>query len=128
MAVVYAGSTPKYLIKVKDENGTVLDPRDSAGVVLGVSVYIFNAITGVVFAKFYYGAVVPGATLMTAKDLGGGDVRLQLIMTPAQTLAAEGNSNKIQINVTIVDNDVPDTHSRVIIKTGKFSEVVKAKS
>lgn len=129
MALVYAGSTPKYLIKVKDENGLVLDPRN-AGNVLGVQVLIYNAITGVVFAKFYYGtqpADLTGWTLMVAKDLGAGDVRLQLILTSAQTVAGEGVSNKMQVNLTVPDADGPGG-SRVIIKTGKFSDIVKAKT
>jgi hypothetical protein len=129
MAVVYAGSTPKYLIKVKDENGLILDPRDVA-MVLAVNVFIYNAISGVIFAKFYWGTApnpITGWTLMLTKDLGAGDVRLQLILSASQTQTAEGNSNKIQINVTVPDTDAPGGN-RVIIKTGKFSDIVKAKS
>jgi len=126
---IYAGSTPKYLIKIKDEQGLQLNPA-SALQVTGVRVYIYNSISGVEVGRFYYGtAPVPttGWTLMTVKYIGDNDYRVQLILTAAQTIAAEGNSNKIQINASVPDADVPGG-TRVIIKTGEFSEIVKSKS
>ena len=129
MAAIYAGSTPKFLIKVKDEAGIILNPTDT-NQVTGVQVFIFNAITGAVFAKFYYGtepSPLIGWTLMVHKDISSTDIRLQLILSAAQTQAAEGNANKIQVNVSVPDADAP-AGTRVIIKTGKFSEILKAKT
>ena len=129
MAKIYAGSTPKYLIKIKDEAGVQLDPTN-LDQVSKVLVYIYNSITGNVIGRFiyYYGPQAPyeGHTWMRAKDLGGGDVRLILYLTAAQTIAAEGNGNKIQITVHVPDIEVDG--DRIIIKTGEFSEIVKAKS
>lgn len=129
MSVIYQGSTPKYLVKIKDEQAIILDPSNALQVT-AVQVFLYNVITGVVFAKFYYGTApnpLTGWTVMTLKDLGNSDKRLQLILSAAQTQAADGNSNKIQINVSVPDVDAPGG-TRVIIKTGKFSEIVKAKS
>lgn len=136
MSLIYSGSTPKFLIKIKDEQGIILDPRSNANPlqISGVQVFIYNAITGVVFAKFYYGTApnpTTGWTLMTVTTNMGTvlapDYRLKLFLSSAQTLAAEGNSNKIQINTSVVDADITGG-TRVIIKTGNFSEIIKAKS
>lgn len=129
MSVIYQGSTPKYLIKAKDEQGIVLDPRD-AGKVTEVLILIYNAITGVVFARFYLNAAPQGATgwvQMGTSVLSPDDVRLRIVLSSTQTGAAEGNSNKIQINISVPDAEAPGG-TRVIIKTGKFSEIVKAKT
>jgi hypothetical protein len=48
-------------------------------------------------------------------------------LSAAQTSGAEGNANKIQVNVSVPDVDAPGG-TRVIIKTGKFSEILKAKT
>jgi len=129
MAKIYAGSTPKYLIKIKDEAGVQLDPTN-LDQVSKVLVYIYNSITGNVIGRFiyYYGPQEPFSdyTWMQHKDLGNGDVRLLLVLTAAQTIAAEGNGNKIQITVHVPDTEVAG--DRIIIKTGEFSEIVKAKS
>lgn len=130
---LYQGSTPKFLIAIKDEAGLRLDPRAEANPlqVSAVRAFIYNAITELVFAKFYYGTApnpTIGWTLMTVSDNMGTelvpDYRLKLILSAAQTLAAGGNSNKIQVNVTVPDTDIAG--GRVIIKTGKFSEIIKA--
>ena len=133
-SIIYSGSTPKFLIKIRDENGLQLDPRAVANPiqVTAVWAYIYNAITGVVIGKFYFGTApnpLTGWELMTVTGNMGTvplpDYRLKLILTAAQTQAAEGNSNTMQITLTVPDADVPG--GRIVIKTGKFSEIVKSK-
>lgn len=128
MGAVYAGSTPKYLIKIKDENGVQLDPSDIA-VVSEVKVFLYNSFTGTVIGKFYLNTEpeVTGWTQMTVKELSASDKRLLMVLTAAMTQAAEGNSNEIQINTHIVDTDAP-SNTRIVIKKGKFHEIKPAKS
>jgi len=126
MAVIYAGSTPKFLIKIKDENGAQLDPTNVAQVV-DVKVFIYNALNGTTIGQFYL-RTNPGTgwTALTTKDLGGGDKRVLLVMTADMTKAAEGNSNAIQIDAHIADADAP-AGTRIVIKKGKFYEIKPAK-
>ena len=47
MMAIFAGSTPKFLLKIKNESGTQLDPSDitgSTGTVAEVKIFIYNAI------------------------------------------------------------------------------------
>ena len=127
MASIYAGSTPKYLIKIKDENGVQLDPRESSQIT-EVMVYIYNSISGQMIAKFYLNAApnpVTGWAQMTRKVISATDVRLLMSLTAAQTIAAEGNNNIIQINTHIPDSECEDGVRR-IIKKGKFHEIKPA--
>jgi hypothetical protein len=52
---IFAGSTPKLLVKVKDEDGVQLDLED-ADQVIDVRIKIYNAISGAIIAKFYLNA------------------------------------------------------------------------
>jgi hypothetical protein len=129
MAIVYAGSTPIYHTKLFDKDGTQLDPSDVSNVV-EVKIFIYNAITGAVIGKFYLNTLPPGegwTKLPAPKTFGDGDVRIMLILSAAQTIAAEGNSNEIQMNVHVVDGDAP-SGVRIIIKKGKFTEIKPSKS
>ena len=127
MAVIYAGSTPKFLMRIKDENGVQLDPSNIAQVT-EVKVFLYNAINGTIIGKYYLNTNPgEGWTALTIKDLGEGDKRVLMVMTSAMTTAAEGNSNMIQVDAHIVDADVPGG-SRIVIKKGKFYEIKPAKS
>jgi len=127
---IYSGSTPKFLIKIKDNQGIQLDPSNIAEIT-EVQIIIFNAITGVTVGRFYL-RVLPtlpaGETWsqLTTKNLGSDDVRVLLVLTAAQTQLADGNGNKIQIKTTVPDTEV--TGGRITIKTGIFSEIIKSKS
>lgn len=128
MGAVYAGSTPKYLVKIKDEEGLQLNPSLVASV-KEVKIFLFNAITGTDIGKFYLNTApeVSGWTKMTTKDLGNGDIRVLLALTADQTKAAEGNSNSIQIDIHVPDAEVAGG-TRIIIEKGKFHEILSAKS
>lgn len=124
---VFAGSTPKYLLKIKDEQGLQLDPTNT-GVVSEVKVYLYNSITGADVGKFYL-RTNPGTgwSPLSTKDLGGGDKRVLLALSAAQTQAAASNSNTIQVNVHVVDTEAPGG-TRIVIKKGKFHEIAPAHS
>ena len=123
---IYSGSTPKFLVKIKDEAGIQLDPSNTDQVT-EVKITLFNAITSTVFGRFYLNQSSAGYNIpMTVQDNGEGDLRVKFHLTAAQTEAAEGNSNRIQITITVPDPDIAG--GRVIIKTGKFAEVVRSKS
>ena len=125
---VLSGSTPKYLIRLLNEAGVQLDPSNLAQVT-EVKVFINNAINGNSIAKFTLreSPVPTGYSLLTTKDLGDGDVRVLMVLTSAMTTAAEGNSNEIQVNVHIPDADVT-TGTRIIIRRGRFHEILKART
>lgn len=124
---VYAGSSPKYLIRLRNQSGIQLDPSNLLQVT-EVKVIIFNAINGAVIARFYL-RTSPGEgwTQMVTKDLGDGDVRVLMVLTPAMTLAAKGNSNMIQVEFHVPDTDVPGG-SNIILRQGKFHEILPAKA
>ena len=122
---IYAGSTPKFLLKVKDEAGFQLNPSDISQVT-EVKVYVFNAITNDVWAKFYLKTMPSSGnwTQMSVATLSSTDIRVRFYLTEAQTMAAQGNENKIQVNVSVPDAETGGT--RIVIKTGKFAEIIKA--
>lgn len=129
MGVVYAGSTPKYLIKIKDLNGVQLDPRESSQIT-DVKVFIYNSISGQMIAKFYFNVApdpVTGWSQLTSKVVSASDIRLLMVLTAAQTIAAEGNNNIIQIDTHYPDSEVPGGE-KISIKKGKFHEIRPAQS
>lgn len=124
MASIYAGSTPKYLIKIKDENGTQLDPREISQII-EVKIFIYNSISGKMIAKFYLNTAPDPATgwgELTTKVVSASDVRLLMSLTDEQTTEAEGNNNTIQINTHVPDAEIEDGVG-IIIKKGKFHEI-----
>jgi hypothetical protein len=125
---VYSGSTPKYLLRLKNETGVQLDPSNLAQVT-EVKVFINNAINGNSIAKFILNEVsLPtGYSRLTIKDLGDDDVRVLMVLTSAMTNAAEGNSNEIQVNIHIPDPDITGG-TRIIIRRGRFHEILKART
>lgn len=128
MSKIFSGSTPKYLLKIKDEQGLQLDPTNASQIV-DVKIYIYNALTGADVAKFYLNAN-PGAgwTALGTQNLGGGDVRVKMILTAAMTAAiTAGGSNVIQVNAHVYDTDYPN-NSRIVIQKGKFHEIDPAHS
>jgi len=125
---VFAGSTPKYLLRIRNEAGTQLDPSNLAQVT-EVKVFIYNAITGAYVARFILNAstLPAGFTVLSTKDLGDGDIRVLMVLTAVMTTAAEGNRNEIQVNVEMPDAEVP-SGTKVLILKGKFHEVLPAKT
>jgi len=122
---IIAGSTPKFLVKIKDENGLVMDPEDGAAVI-DVLIWIYNAISGTIIAKFYLNAL-PAAddgwrqiTRVTADD------SLVLTLTAEETLNAPGNQNEIKIAVTVPDTDFADSQ-RTEVNIGNFPEIKHTK-
>ena len=129
MSGLYAGSSPKYLTRIRDENGVQLDPENIAQI-LEVRIWIFNSISGTVVAKFYLNTAptpADGWRQATVKDVTPTDKRVLFTLTPAETNAAPANKNEIQIEITIPDTDFDDG-KRVIIKTGRFSDIKPAKT
>lgn len=129
MSGLYAGSTPKYLTRIRDENGVQLDPENIAQI-LEVRIWIFNSISGTVVAKFYLNTAptpADGWRQATVKEISPTDKRVLFTLTPAETSAAPANKNEIQIEITIPDTDFDDG-KRVIIKTGRFSDIKPAKT
>lgn len=129
MGVVYAGSTPKYLIKIKDVNGVQLDPRES-NQIIDVKAFIYNSISGQMIAKFYFNVApdpVTGWTQLTSKVISATDIRILMTLTAEQTIAAEGNNNIIQINTHYPDSEAPGG-VKISIKKGKFHEIRPAQS
>lgn len=123
--MIKAGSTPGFYFRIKDDDGNQLDP-ESATAVIEFKAIIYNAISDVASAKFVLNEtpLPSGYTRALVKDLGGGDKRVAIYLTAAQTLALaqEGNNNKIQVEVTYYDTDY-DSNSKIVVKTGKFPEV-----
>lgn len=125
---VYSGSTPKYLIRLRNDAGVQLDPSNLAQV-SEVKVFINNAINGNSIAKFILreSPLPTGYSSLSTKDLGEGDVRVLMVLTAAMTTAAEGNSNQIQVNVHIPDPEVTGG-TRIIILRGRFHEILKSRT
>jgi len=129
MSGIYAGSSPKFLTRIRDENGVQLDPED-INQIIEVKIWIYNAISGTVVAKFYLNtAPTPLGTWRQAevKTIGPSDKRILLTLLPAETLAAPVNKNEIQVTVTVPDADF-DSGEREIIKKGRFADINPAKS
>ena len=126
--MILAGSTPEYLLKIIDKDGTQKDPSLSSEV-LEVKIFIYNAISGKSIAKFILNEnPLPGGfTRATVYDLGGGDKRVRFALTENMTNQAEGNSNIIQVDVHFYDTDYPD-NERIVKKNGRFSEIQKAQT
>jgi len=125
--MIYQGSTPKFLVRIKDENGNQIDPSDSQ-IIVEAKIYLYNAINGTIIGKFYLNTDPEpntGWIHMTIEEITETDKRIQLILTSAMTKAAQGNSNMIQINLHFVDPDCPGS-VRIDIKKGKFPEITKA--
>ena len=125
---VFAGSTPKYLIRLRNEAGTQLNPSDLTQVT-EVKVFLYNALTGAYVARFILNAstLPAGYTKLTTKVLDTSDTRVLMVLTAAMTLAAEGNRNLIQVNVEMPDAEVP-SGTKIVILSGKFHEILKAKT
>jgi hypothetical protein len=129
MPGLYQGSSPKYLARIRDEQGVQLDPSD-VNQVLEVRIWIYNSITGADIAKFYLNTApdpVGSWRAASVKEVTTGDKRVLLPITVAETLAAFGNKNEIQAEVTVPDEDFDD-NKRVIISKGIFPEIKAAKS
>lgn len=128
MAKIFAGSTPKFLMKLKTKDGIQLDPSD-ANVVVDVQVIIYNAITGIVITRMYLNTLPAGTDTwrkMLIKTMATGDKRVQFYLTAAETTAAKGNTNVIQVKTTVVDTEITG-NVRTIIKKGKFQEILASK-
>jgi len=125
---LYAGSTPKYLVRIRDEEGTQLDPSDVDQIV-EVRIWIYNALDGTMVAKFYLNTEPSGTGWReaTVKTVGVDDNRVLFTLTAAETEAAPPNKNEIQIEITVPDTDFPDS-KRIIIKTGRFSDIRPSKT
>jgi len=129
MGSLYQGSTPKYLTRIRDENGIQLDPGNVAQI-LEVRIWIYNCISGTIVAKFYLNTLPTpsdGWRQAEVKVLSPTDSRILFTLLAAETLAAPVNKNEIQIEITIPDADFDD-NKRIIIKTGRFSDIRPAKS
>jgi hypothetical protein len=123
---VYTGSTPKYLIRIRDLAGNQLDPSNSEQV-SEVRAIIYNAITGIDIARFRLkGPLLEGEKRFTTKAVSEGDVRILMVLTSEMTKNAHGNANEIQLNVHIPDDSI-EGGMRIEIRRGKFHEVYKAK-
>lgn len=129
MSGLYAGSTPKYLTRIRDEAGVQLDPENVAQI-LEVRIWLFNSISGTIIAKFYLNTLptpADGWRQAEVKEISPTDKRILFFLTAAETLAAPANKNDIQIEVTVPDTDF-DNGKRIIIKTGRFSDIKPAKT
>lgn len=129
MSGLYAGSTPKYLTRIRDENGVQLDPENIAQII-EVRIWIFNSISGTVVAKFYLNTSptpADGWRQAEVKEISPTDKRVLFTLTAAETTAAPANKNEIQIEITIPDTDFDDG-KRIIIKAGRFSDIKPAKT
>ena len=129
MSGLYAGSTPKYLVRIRDEDGLQLDPSNVSQI-LEVRIWIYNALDGVVVAKFYLNDTPTpseGWREASVKEISPTDKRVLFTLTAAETEAAPPNKNEIQIEITVPDTDFDDD-KRVIIKTGRFSDIRPSKT
>lgn len=121
---LYQGETPKYLCKFKDALGVQLDPSDSAQI-SEVRIWINNAIDGSLVAKFIYPTSPStgwrAATVKTVATLPL-DRRIMFMLTAAETRAATGNQNNIQIETTFYDEEMPD-NKRIEIGSAEFGEI-----
>jgi len=123
-ATIYSGSTPKFLIRIRDENGNQVDPSDPQSI-SDAFLLIYNYLTGAVVGRFYLNqepAPNAGWLQMTIFQVAPGDKRIRFVMTEAQTEAAEGNNNMIQLTIHFVDPDCENS-TRIDIKKGRFPEI-----
>jgi hypothetical protein len=127
MPGIFAGETPKFLIRVRDEAGVQLTP-DDVDQIVEMKIWIFNEISGVVIAKLYLNTS-PGTGWRQAsvKEVTTGDKRVLFTLTADETNAAPVNQNSIQVEITIPDLDFEEG-VRVIKKQGSFSEIKPAKT
>ena len=130
MAVLYEGSTPRFLLRIRDGSGVQLNPNLSAGQVTEVKVWIYNSITGAIIAKRYLNT--PPAPLdiwaqMTTKEVTSGDHRIQIALTAAETTDKTPNANEIQIELTVPDGATPPGTVKDVGK-GKFYDINPAKT
>lgn len=125
---VLAGSTPKYLLRLHNESGVQLDPSNLLQVV-EVKVVIYNAFTGDIIGRFILNeSTLPaGYSRLTTKVSSTEDVRVQMILTSAMTIAATGNANEVQVDIHVPDADVVGG-VRIIKNKGKFHEILKSKT
>ena len=128
MSGILAGSTPKYLVRIRDENGVQLDPENVAQVI-EVRIWIYNKISGTIVAKFYLNTAPNPATGWRQAVIKGTlpDKRVMFTLTAEETVSAPANKNEIQIEITVPDTDY-ESGQRVIIKTGSFSDIKPAKT
>jgi len=125
---IFAGSTPKYRIRLKDEAGTQLNPEDT-GQILEVKIWIYNSISGDVVAKFYLNdAPDPIGTWRQAgiKEIVPGDKQVHIYLTTSETEEAAPDMNIMQVAVTVPDADFADG-KRIIVKKGRFHDIKYAK-
>lgn len=102
MAVLYEGSTPRFLLRIRDGSGVQLNPNLSAGQVTEVKVWIYNSITGAIIAKRYLNTPPSPLgiwTQMTTKEVTSGDHRIQISLTAAETTDKTPNANEIQVEL-----------------------------
>jgi hypothetical protein len=119
---IFQGETPKYLCRIKDSAGTQLDPSNATQVI-EVKIWIYNAIDGSSsIAKFIYPTSPPAGWRAATLHTDGTDKRVMFILSAAETTAAKGNQNEIQIEIVFYDTEMPD-NSRIEIKKGRFSEI-----
>lgn len=129
MSVIYAGSTPKYVIRVKDALGNQLDPS-STGQVLDMRIWVFNAVTGDVIAKRYLNSIPSpseGWVKANVKEIVPGDKRVLIYLTALETSLAPTDTSDIQVEITFPDPDYPDG-KRVEITKGRFYEIQTGKT
>ena len=124
--MIYANSTPKFLISIKDASDVVIDPNDAN--VIQIRIIIQNATNDKVLTRQYFKGTSPGATwdaTRTARKLDDDDVPYLLFsLSKTETLGATGNKNRIQIEVDVTDTDIPTTNKRTIIKKGDFPQIL----
>ena len=126
--MLYQGSTPKFLVRILNELNVQLDPSNNAQVT-EVLIFIFNAIDNTDIAKFYLNTSLgTGWSAATINTVATGDKRVQFILTAAQTAAAMGNRNKIQLTITLPDTGGYLNNKKIIIKQGLFFEINPAKT
>jgi hypothetical protein len=126
---IKAGSTPKYLVRIKDETGIQLDPENLAEVI-EVKIWIYNSITGTDVAKFYLNTLPSPSTgwrKAYVKQITPTDKRILFTLTADETNAAKANKNDIQIEVVIPDTDF-ESGNQVIIQSGRFVDIKSSKS
>ena len=49
-------------------------------------------------------------------------------LSKQETENAKGNSNQIQVEIDVVDQDIPTTNTRTVVEQGKFCEIKQGKS
>lgn len=129
MSALLAGSTPKYAIRITDKNGLQLDPSDVAQVV-EVRIWVYNSIDGTSIAKFYLNtppSPIGDWRAAVVKTVAPGDKRVVFYLTSAETIAAQPNTNEIQIEITYPDADYVDGH-KIENGVARFPAISPAKT